>query len=294
MEPGGAVAGERVFRELPGILRPGDLLVLNDSRVLPARLRAIRRDTGGQVELLLVRPTGERTWLAMARPARRLREGIVLRLGQDSLTVVGKRPDGQVLVQGEKNPADLALAAGEMPLPPYIRRAAAEAEDPERLRRDKVRYQTVFNRPDPSGAGSVAAPTAGLHFSAAILAALEARGVGLARVQLHVGPGTFQPPTPQQIAGGRLHPEFFRYDAACAAAIARTRRLGGRVLAVGTTSLRVLETVARLDLPADGPDGPDGPDTVTFAPDATDDDPFFTGWARRRDGHWSVEGMTAC
>jgi len=286
VEPHGAVVGERIFRELPGILRSGDLLVLNDSRVLPARLHALRADTGGQVEILLIRPTAQNTWLAMARPARRLREGIQLQVGQARLTVVEKRPDGQVLIRGEQNPADLARAAGEMPLPPYIRRAPADCEDPQRRRRDQIRYQTVFNRPDPSGAGSVAAPTAGLHFSDKTLAALQQRGIGLARVQLHVGPGTFKPPTPEQIASGRLHREFFRHDTACAAAIDETRRSGGRVIAVGTTSLRVLETVARLGL-----DEADT-DSIGFAPTADNADPFFTGHARRSDGHWAVEGMT--
>ena len=286
VQPEGTTVGERVFRDLPAILRPGDLLVLNDSRVLPARLRVTRADTGGQVEVLLIRPTAENTWLAMAKPARRLREGIELRLGQEILTVAEKRPDGQILIHGEKNPAELAQTSGEMPLPPYIHRAVGSAEDPERRERDAVRYQTVFNRPDPSGAGSVAAPTAGLHFSDATLGALTKRGIGLARVQLHVGPGTFKPPTEEQIASGRLHREFFRFDTGCAAAIAETRRLGGRVIAVGTTSLRVLETVARLKLDESTAD------TAEFAPSTVDADPFFTGRARREDGLWAVQGMT--
>ena len=295
VEPSQGVVTERVFRELPGILRSGDLLVLNESRVLPARLMTAREDTGGQVEILLIRPVdAERTWLALAKPQRRLREGVrlVVRDSGGDLTpqksvlkITGRLDQGQVLVSGSEDPGSLAEKWGVMPLPPYIKR---EPEDycSERGRRDVRRYQTVFACRDEGGAGSVAAPTAGLHFSRNTLDALAARGVETARVSLHVGPGTFRAPSDEQIAARRLHREFFHLPADVAAGIAAARRTGGRVIAVGTTSLRVLETVARLDLPAHGPD------RLTFGSGSAPDQPEFAGEAIRRDGHWEVAGQT--
>ncbi len=295
VEPGGGVVGERVFRQLPEILRSGDLLVLNESRVLPARLLTVRQDTGGQVEILLVRPVAaDRTWLALARPGRRLRVGtrlVVGGIGRDSgsdalvLEVVERRDQGQVLVTAEVDPGILAEKWGVMPLPPYIRR------DPEDLvsargKRDRDRYQTVFAVPDDSGAGSVAAPTAGLHFSDAILRTLAGGGVETACVSLHVGPGTFRAPSSEQFAARRLHREYFHLPADTAARIAGTRRDGGRVIAVGTTSLRVLETVARLNLPDDGPD------RVLFGSTGDDVLPEFVGEAVRVREHWEVGGQT--
>jgi len=249
---------------------------VNESRVLPARLFARRADTGGRVELLLVRPADKGAgWLAMARPARRLRPGVVLGVAGTELEVTARTPDGMVVVAGAEDPAALAARAGAMPLPPYIRRA----EDDARLAADRSRYQTVYASDE---AGSVAAPTAGLHFSPGTLDALATAGVEVARVTLHVGPGTFQPPTPDQVAARRLHREEFRLPAGTARAVAAARAAGGRVLAVGTTSLRVLETAARLDLPAGGPD------EVAFDDEAG----FFTGTARRRWGAWEVAGRT--
>lgn len=286
VEPEAGVVGERVFRQLPDLLRQGDLLVLNDSRVLPARLITRRADTGGVVEVLLIRPTAPATWLAMAKPGRRLRAGIKLNIGDGQLEVVEKRDDGQVVVRSQPDPAVLAAQFGVMPLPPYIRR---EADDPrlrERREQDQVRYQTVFSQNDDSGAGSVAAPTAGLHFSDHVLAVLKERGINTARVSLHVGPGTFKPPTDEQIASGRLHREFFRYESQTDRAISETRQAGGRVIAVGTTSLRVLETVSRLGLDLEGSEQRE------FAPQPGNDDPFFTGSAHRVDGAWQVQGMT--
>jgi S-adenosylmethionine:tRNA ribosyltransferase-isomerase len=287
VEPGRGPVGERVFRDLPGLLRPGDLLVLNESRVLPARLFTRRADTGGAVEILLVAPADRpRTWLAMARPARRLREGQVLLVddaeGDAALEVAGRADDGMVLVTGAEDPADLARRAGVMPLPPYIRRERHDRREDE----DRRRYQTVFAADDAAADRSVAAPTAGLHFSAETLARLDALGIATARVRLHVGPGTFQPPSEAQIAARRLHAEAFELPATTARAIGRTRRDGGRVIAVGTTSLRVLETVARLGLRADG-----GPDEAAFGGDG-EAAPVFTGEARREDGAWAVRGTT--
>ncbi|MFO7609688.1 MAG: S-adenosylmethionine:tRNA ribosyltransferase-isomerase [Candidatus Krumholzibacteriia bacterium] len=289
--PGRGPVGERAFADLPALLRAGDLLVLNESRVLPARLFTRRTDTGGKVELLLVGPTASpRTWQALARPARRLRPGLLLALvtgdgaAAATLTVAGRDGDGDglVTVTGDEDPGELARRHGVMPLPPYIRRAP---RDP-RAEADRERYQTVFAAAGAAATRSVAAPTAGLHFTAATLAALAAAGVATARVQLHVGPGTFQPPSADQVAARRLHPEVFRLPAATAAAVAATRAGGGRIVAVGTTSLRVLETAARLGLPAAG-----GPDRRAW-PAPGEDEPVFTGSAERRGGHWEVAGTT--
>jgi S-adenosylmethionine:tRNA ribosyltransferase-isomerase len=200
------------------------------------------------------------------------------------------RPDG---APGE--PLDsLAQRRGRMPLPPYIRREAGH--DPHEGA-DRERYQTVFAATAAGAARSVAAPTAGLHFTPEVLAALAAAGVGTARVRLHVGPGTFQPPTAAQLAARRLHAESFELPAATARAIATARASGGRVVAVGTTALRVLETAARLPLPDDAPDGATwtaagagGPTADETA--AADPPGFFSGEARREDGHWAVRGRT--
>lgn len=301
--PGGAVQGESPFGDLPGLLRAGDLLVLNESRVLPARLWCRRADTGGRVEVLLVEPARDAgagepaTWRAMARPARRLREGVRLALEDEpqapGLLVTGREDDGFVLVApapmagGAPGEPLAALAArlGQMPLPPYIRREAGH--DPHEGA-DRERYQTVFASTAPEAARSVAAPTAGLHFTPGVLAALAAAGVGTARVRLHVGPGTFQPPSEAQLAARRLHAESFELPAASAAAVAAARAGGGRVIAVGTTALRVLETVARLPLPAGAADG----DLWEAGTDDGGPHGFFTGQARRVAGHWEVRGRT--
>ena len=239
VEPEVGPVGERVFRELPSLLQPGDLLVLNDSRVLPARLMTRRVDTGGQVEVLLIRPVKSQTWLAMAKPVRRLRPGIRLSIGPENqfLEILEKRDDGQILVSSDPDPWKLADDYGVMPLPPYIRRDDDDPRGQERGLRDRVRYQTVYNLPDSTGAGSVAAPTAGLHFSDQTMAALADRGVKIARVSLHVGPGTFKPPTEEQIAASRLHREFFRFNGETHQAVKESRANGGRVIAVGTSSL---------------------------------------------------------
>lgn len=285
--PGSGPVGEAMFRQLPDLLREGDLLVVNESRVLPARLATRRTDSGGKVEILLLAPRADaRRWQAMARPARRLRPGQTLAVmppnGDEPaapplLTVEQRLADGTVEVSADQDLANLAESMGVMPLPPYIRREAGDVH----AAADRERYQTVYARRDRGGAGSVAAPTAGLHFSAAVLQGLEAAGVGRASVSLHVGPGTFQPPSSDQIAARRLHGEAFRLPAGTAAAVARTRAAGGRVVAVGTTSLRVLETAARLDLPSQG-----GADRIWGG------ETGFTGTARFVDGAWEVAGTT--
>ena len=274
-------------------------MVLNQSKVLPARLHTVRTDTGGRVEILLIRPESKGGWLAMARPARRLRPGQQLRiqappgLGRSDysgegpvLEVMGKAADGHVIVRGEIDPSVLAAQWGVMPLPPYIKQELSGPEAGSKDSRDRERYQTVYAVDDATGAASVAAPTAGLHFSNTTLDNLQKQGVGLARVTLHVGPGTFRPPTLEQIDARRLHRETFRLPAEVTGAMAATRQAGGRVIAVGTTSLRVLETAARLGL-----DQP-GPDYRLFGPTDDQPDPLFTGSACRNESGWEVAGET--
>jgi len=297
---GGGVLGERRVRDLPSLLRPGDAVILNDSRVLPARLWA-RRPGGGGVELLLVRATAPDRWLALARPARRLRAGQTLTLAPPpgaappdgpapELTLVAVGADGFVTVAGN----DLAATAeawGELPLPPYIRRAADDPDGATRRARDRERYQTVFARE----AGSVAAPTAGLHLEPEVLAQLRVGGVAVETVTLHVGPGTFRPPGPAELASGRLHAERFACPPGVLAAARRARAGGGLVLAVGTTSLRVLETVRRLDLPADDDAAASAaPRQLDWPrPGAADAQaPLFAGSARRGPAGWEVAGET--
>jgi S-adenosylmethionine:tRNA ribosyltransferase-isomerase len=219
---------DHVFSALPTLLREGDLLVANDTKVMPARLRAKRR-SGGAVEVFLLEP-GPGPVKALLRPARRLKEGEVLELaGGGEVIVHGPVGDGIFRVELDRDPVAVMLAQGEMPLPPYLEREAS-AEDVER-------YQTVYAGP----IGSSAAPTAGLHFTPRVLAELEARGIGFAKVTLHVGIGTFRPLRVEDLERGRLHEEPYFVPDATAAAIARTRASGGRVIAVGTTSARTLE-----------------------------------------------------
>lgn len=237
----GGTLRHRVVRDLPGLLRPGDLLVANDSRVIPARLRCVRA-SGGQVEILVLSPE-EGAVPALLRPARRLKVG-------ESLAVVGggrirvvALPDDEGLASVVCEPSTAAvLASGEMPIPPYLGREAEPV--------DAERYQTVY----AAQAGSVAAPTAGLHLTHELLAELQGAGIGFATVTLHVGIGTFRPLRAEDVARGELHPEPWVVPQDTAEAIARTRAAGGRVIAVGTTSTRVLETAARDDgsVPAGG------------------------------------------
>jgi S-adenosylmethionine:tRNA ribosyltransferase-isomerase len=238
----GGPAEDRAFRDLPSLLRAGDLLVVNDARVIHARLRGAKEETGGRVELLLAEPLppqdGLAAWRCMAGSSKPLRIGGNLRLGEGGevrARVVGIAGEGFVDVAFDRDP-DALLAAveriGELPLPPYLNRAP----EPE----DDLRYQTVFARRP----GAVAAPTAGLHFTDATFAALAARGVRTASITLYVGPGTFLPVRGEDVAGHRMHAERYEIPEATTAAIARTRADGGRVIAVGTTSLRALEASA--------------------------------------------------
>jgi len=239
----GAPAHAR-FDALPGLLRPGDLLVLNNTQVLHARLHGHKRPGGGKVEVLLVRAsTTPHVWQALikggVRPGQQLDlpDGVmatVVALGDNGADVVFP-PGLDVLAYAEKT--------GAVPLPPYIRRAPTE--------NDRDRYQTVFARRP----GAVAAPTAGLHFTESLLKALRAKDVRTADVTLHVGPGTFKPVTCGDIREHRMDPEWFELPADTARAVNETRARGGRIIAVGSTSVRVLETVAQKGLPLEATTG---------------------------------------
>ncbi|HMX17125.1 MAG TPA: tRNA preQ1(34) S-adenosylmethionine ribosyltransferase-isomerase QueA [Rhodocyclaceae bacterium] len=222
---------DRRFGDLPGLLRAGDLLVMNDTRVLHARLYG-RKDTGGHVEVLAERVVGGDEILAQVRASKPPKTGTALHLESGlEVQVLGREGEFYRL----RLPGDavqLLERHGRLPLPPYITHAA-EAVDEER-------YQTVFARET----GSVAAPTAGLHFDAVLLDRLTAAGIGAARVTLHVGAGTFQPVRVRNLAEHRMHREHYRLPADTVAKIAETRAQGGRVVAVGTTSLRTLESAA--------------------------------------------------
>ncbi|MFI5022668.1 MAG: tRNA preQ1(34) S-adenosylmethionine ribosyltransferase-isomerase QueA [Alphaproteobacteria bacterium] len=227
---------DRAVRELPELLRPGDLLVLNDTKVIPARLSATRR--GAKVELTLHRQLGAGTWRAFARPARKLSVGDRVEIAPDfAAEVTEKGSEGEVTLRFECGGSALLAALerhGMAPLPPYIKRRAGA------LPADRADYQTIYARE----AGAVAAPTAGLHFTEALLAALEARGVGRAMLTLHVGAGTF---LPVKVADVRRHPmqgEYGVIPKETAARVNAARARGGRIIAVGSTSLRLLESAA--------------------------------------------------
>ncbi len=222
---------DRLFRELPDFLRPGDLLVFNDTRVLPARLYG-RKDTGGAVEILIERVTGAHEAVVQLGVSKKPKEGGRIELADGShATVLGRDESFFRLRFESPEPLEkLLLKLGEMPLPPYIERGA-EASDLER-------YQTVYAR-EP---GAVAAPTAGLHFDEPLLERLRAMGVQFGYVTLHVGAGTFQPVRADNIADHHMHREWLNVGAHLVEQIRRTRIAGGRVIAVGTTVVRALES----------------------------------------------------
>ncbi|HVR72272.1 MAG TPA: tRNA preQ1(34) S-adenosylmethionine ribosyltransferase-isomerase QueA [Vicinamibacteria bacterium] len=233
---GGGLRHHR-FRDLPGLLAPGDLLVVNRSRVFAARLLGTRAG-GGKAEVLLVRARHGDVWEALLRPARKLPPGARVRVDEELEVEVLEEPardDGRRLVRILARSGDPSAALerlGRVPLPPYIRRPDVPA--------DRARYQTVY----ANERGSVAAPTAGLHFTAALLGALSNRGVERAEVVLHVGPGTFRPVKVWDVREHVVAAEPFVLPPETAAAVARTRARGGRVVAVGTTTTRVLEARA--------------------------------------------------
>jgi S-adenosylmethionine:tRNA ribosyltransferase-isomerase len=226
-----------IFRDVPKLLRAGDLLVVNRSRVLPARIVA-RRANGGPAEIFLLRPREPGVWESFIRPGRRLREGDSVETAEGlRLTILSgpKGADGRRDVRFECDPAEVPVwlhKIGQTPLPPYIHRAPAA--------QDRERYQTVY----ASESGSVAAPTAGLHFTPGLLDTLKAIGIEIAEVVLHVGPGTFRPVQVENVHEHRVAPEPFVIPEATAAAVAKTRQRGGRIVAVGTTTVRTLESAA--------------------------------------------------
>ncbi len=215
----------RRVRDLPAYLRPGDVLVVNRSKVIPARLFA-KKPTGARIEVLLVRPLGEREWLAFLRPARKAPPGTRLLFEGGAAEVVGVEDEGLRRLRFDADPWALMARAGRAPLPPYIRAPVPFA-----------RYQTVFAR-EP---GSVAAPTAGLHFTPDLLEAIRAQGVEVLPLVLHVGPGTFQP-VKGSIEAHRMHEEVYEIPEKTAVAVNRALGEGRRVVAVGTTVVRALES----------------------------------------------------
>lgn len=233
--PGGGLR-DQLVRDLPSLLPPS-LIVVNDTRVIPARLFGTK-PSGGKVELLLVERQGTpgpvERWHAMGRASKGLRPGTRVRFDGLEAEVLDRRDDGtlEVELRADEDATARVEAIGAMPLPPYIRRSASEA--------DADRYQTVFAR-EP---GAVAAPTAGLHFSERLVAALEGAGHRWARVTLHVGPGTFRPVKSERLDDHEMHEERYRVPAETAAAIAEARREGRPILAVGTTVVRTLESAA--------------------------------------------------
>jgi S-adenosylmethionine:tRNA ribosyltransferase-isomerase len=242
----GARTTDSTVESLADWLRPGDLLLFNDTRVIPARLFGERRRVTGdgsgvaKIEALLIRQLGRDMWRALARPAKRLAPGDRVAFGTLEAIVAEKGEGGEIALRFDRGgPAlDQAIAeVGATPLPPYIAaRRAADAQDAED-------YQTIFaERP-----GSVAAPTASLHFDDVVMAALEARGVRQARVTLHVGAGTFLPVKSETVEGHEMHAEWGRLDAAAAEAVNAARAEGRRVIPVGTTALRLLESAVGED-----------------------------------------------
>jgi S-adenosylmethionine:tRNA ribosyltransferase-isomerase len=257
----------RQFRSLLEYLRPGDVLVLNNSRVIPARLRGVNAHTGGQFEILLLEENAVNDWWVMLRPGKRARVGTQIifrdaqgRRGDVHATVLDKNDEGhrRLRFSGTQNISEALDRLGEVPLPPYIRRStsvsegrvaqvpdptgknATRATRPTEACDDRERYQTVFADP----AGSVAAPTAGLHFTEALLDEIRSRGAHVCFLTLHVGLGTFAPVKTEIIASHKMHEERYALSEATVRIINDARRGGRRIIAVGTTTVRVLESVA--------------------------------------------------
>ncbi len=235
----GDALADRVVADLPGLLRPGDVMVFNDTRVIPARLRG--RRGAASVEVTLHRDLGGGRWRALAKGARRLKPGDRVTFAEDfRATVEQKHDEGDVTLAFALEGAAMRAALerwGQMPLPPYIKRDAAG--DP----RDRGDYQTIFARTD----GAVAAPTAGLHFTARLLDALDAAGVGRVTLTLHVGAGTFLPVKVDDTAQHKMHAEWGSIDEAAAEQLNDVRARGGKIIACGTTSVRLLESAAGED-----------------------------------------------
>jgi S-adenosylmethionine:tRNA ribosyltransferase-isomerase len=253
VRPGAATPFEdRVMRDLPTLLREGDAVVVNDTKVIPASLHGRRIGRGAHepaIAATLTRRLDGSRWKALAKPGKRLDVGDVVRFGNEGQVCFLDQLDATVEAKGEGGEVTFAFAfhgpvldqalaeRGDTPLPPYIagRRPADE--------QDRTDYQTMFAREE----GSVAAPTAGLHFTDAIVEALQARAIGLHKVTLHVGPGTFLPLKAEDTSAHKMQPEWGSVDAATAAALNAARRAGGRIIAVGSTALRLLESAAAAD-----------------------------------------------
>ncbi len=224
----------RIFKDLPEYLRPGDCLILNDTRVIPARIYGVKEETGAVVEFLLLTQKENNVWECLCKPGKRAKVGTRFNFGEGKLygTVIEIQEDGKRLVQFDCQGNIYAVLdqIGQMPLPPYIK---------EKLQ-DKERYQTVYSRE----LGSAAAPTAGLHFTPQMLKDIQAMGVNIGYVTLHVGLGTFRPVKVEDVTKHKMHTEHYHMPAETAELINRTKANGGRVIAVGTTSCRTIESVA--------------------------------------------------
>jgi S-adenosylmethionine:tRNA ribosyltransferase-isomerase len=232
--PGSGELRHRRISDLPQLLVAGDLLVVNNTKVIPARLFARRVGTGGRVELLLVERLGPTEWLSLVKPGRRVRPGTRLELEPGLEVDVEAKDESARYRLRFSEPIEPHLdRLGHVPLPPYIKRE----DRPD----DRTSYQTVFARTE----GAVAAPTAGLHFTRELVDELTPAGIGIAEVTLHVGLGTFKPVSVEQVEQHRMDAEWYELPEPTAAAILETRRQGGRVVAVGTTVVRTLESVAR-------------------------------------------------
>jgi S-adenosylmethionine:tRNA ribosyltransferase-isomerase len=234
LDPGNASLHDRQFADLPELLAPGDLLVYNDTRVIPARLYG-RKTTGGRVEVLVERITGPHSALVHLRASKTPSTGAILLLDGDLRAQITGRAEDlfEVEFSGDYSVPELLERAGHMPLPPYMNRMDEPA--------DRERYQTIYARVP----GAVAAPTAGLHFDEEIMRRLDARGVDHTCVTLHIGAGTFQPVRVDDISEHVMHHEYCMVDSTVCGKIAETRQRGGRVVAVGTTAVRALETASR-------------------------------------------------
>ncbi len=235
LDKGTGEISHRIFRDIAELLRPEDCLILNDSRVLPARIYGVKEDTGAHVEFLLLKNLGNDTWEALAGPGRRAKPGSRFIFGEGLMRgeVTGTLEGGNRLIHFTYDGVffNLLDRIGQMPLPPYIT---------EELK-DRERYQTVYSRE----VGSAAAPTAGLHFTPELLENIQQKGVRVGFVTLHVGLGTFRPVTAEEITDHKMHAEHYFMPQATADIINETKARGGRVVAVGTTSCRTIESVAQ-------------------------------------------------
>lgn len=227
----------KVFKDILEYLNPGDCLVINDTKVIPARLMGVKEDTGAAIEVLLLKRGADDIWECLVKPGRKARPGAVIVFGDGLLKgrIVDVVDDGNRLIQFEYDGIfeEILDKLGQMPLPPYITHAL----------KDKNRYQTVYAKNE----GSAAAPTAGLHFTNDLLKSIEEKGIHIARVTLHVGLGTFRPVKVDRIEEHHMHTEFYCIDNSEAEKINNARRNGGRIIAVGTTSCRTLESAATDD-----------------------------------------------